>query len=206
MGITIPFWVHEHCRKNEGTRNPRLQRMKTNGYTLAKRDRGKHCFPSSALVRTPRGYEMICKLNTGDSVICYDELSGAFAAREVTRRIDYPAAILWDIHMVGLPVPVATTASHPFLTTSGWKCAIQLSPGDQLIAFDERGGFKHETVLSVENTDRRQAVYNLHTAGDHTYIVDGLIVHNFVYFRTFRTHWHRLFIDPPQKAATRHAA
>jgi Pretoxin HINT domain len=132
--------------------------MKTNGYTLAKRDRGKHCFPSSALVRTPRGYEMICKLNTGDSVICYDELSGAFAAREVTRRIDYPAAILWDIHMVGLPVPVATTASHPFLTTSGWKCAIQLSPGDQLIAFDERGGFKLRQCFRLRTqTDGKQS-------------------------------------------------
>ena len=179
--------------------------MKTNRYT-ARRRRGKHCFPSSALVRTPRGYEVICKLNAGDSVICYDELSGTFATREVTRRIEYPAAILWNIRMVGLPVPVATTASHPFLTTSGWKSAIQLSPDDQLIAFDERGGIKHETVLSVEITDRLQAVYNLHTAGDHTYIVDGLIVHNFVDFRTFRTHWHRLFIDQPEKAATRRAA
>jgi Pretoxin HINT domain len=180
--------------------------MKTNGYTPAMRDRGKRCFPSSALVRTPHGYEVICKLNAGDSVICYDELSGTFGAREVTRRIEYPAAILWDIRMVGLPVPVATTASNPFLTTSGWKSAIHLAPSDQLIAFDEHGGVKHETVLSVDVTDRRQAVYNLHTAGDHTYIVDGLIVHNFVDFRTFRTHWHRLFIDPPQKAARRHAA
>jgi Pretoxin HINT domain len=180
--------------------------MKTNGYTATKRDRGKHCFPSSALVRTPQGYELICKLNPGDLVICYDELSGTFPAREVTRRIDYPAAILWNIHIVGLPLPVATTASHPFLTTSGWKSAIQLASGDQLVAFDEHGGTKHETLLSVEITDRRQAVYNLHTAGVHTYIVDGLIVHNFLYFRRFRTYWHRLFIDQPEKAATRRAA
>jgi hypothetical protein len=51
-------------------------------------------------------------------------------------------------------------------------------------------------VTEVVATERRESVHNLHTVGEHTFVVSGFVAHNFTRFRALRTWWHRLFIDP----------
>jgi Pretoxin HINT domain len=162
---------------------------------------GRTCFPSSALVKTPHGWKEIGKLKAGDFVICYDHSTGAFAPRQVTRKLDHSPTLLWNVYTSGAEQPVATTANHPFLTASGWKNASKLVPGDQLTTYDDASGIRPATVLSVERTGTKDVVHNLHTAGEHTYIVAGFIVHNFAYFRRLRSFWHRLFIDERHNSA-----
>jgi hypothetical protein len=39
-------------------------------------------------------------------------------------------------------------------------------------------------------------VYNLYTAGEHTFVVEGIVVHNFSHLRVLRTWMHRLLVEP----------
>jgi hypothetical protein len=46
------------------------------------------------------------------------------------------------------------------------------------------------------STEPAEPVYNIHTTGEHNFIADGVVAHNFTEFRRLRTLFHRLFIDP----------
>jgi hypothetical protein len=50
-------------------------------------------------------------------------------------------------------------------------------------------------VRGVETAGRREPVYNLFTTGEHSYVVDGFVAHNFTHLRVLRTWWHRLVLD-----------
>ncbi len=51
------------------------------------------------------------------------------------------------------------------------------------------------SVAKIVLTNTYEPVFNLYTEGEHTFIADGSVVHNFSYFRTLRTVFHQLFID-----------
>ena len=51
-------------------------------------------------------------------------------------------------------------------------------------------------VVEVLTEPGPEPVYNLYTAGEHSFIVEGCVVHNFTTMRVVRTWLHRWFIDP----------
>jgi hypothetical protein len=90
---------------------------------------------------------------------------------------------------------------HTFLTPHGWVSAYQLLPGQELMTMDAAGSAR---VLSVRPTGRGEQVHSLYTTGDHNYVVQGCVAHNFKAFRTLRMWWHRLFVDwRTERAAAR---
>lgn len=154
-------------------------------------DGGTTCFPSSTPVLTPGGWVKIGDLQTGDSVVSYHEETGQTRIRRVTKRLDHQLAQIWEVGIQGTSDVIPTTACHPFLTRRGWILASRLRAGDELITLNGS-----ERVNSVRKTDRFEAVHNIFTTVEHTFIVQGhVVVHNFAYFRTLRSWWHRLFID-----------
>jgi hypothetical protein len=85
------------------------------------------------------------------------------------------------------------TAEHPIMTKQGWKAIDQihakkfepqlskiligdLSIGDEILCQDG----SYMTITSIEKYEEQpqQRLYNLLLDGDHTYYVNGLLVHN----------------------------
>jgi len=141
------------------------------------------CFPASAKVLTPRGYRSIASLNVGDSVI-----SGKMRVETVTKKLTHSPAEVLCVFIEGRANPLRTTHHHTLLTKRGWLRADQMRVGDELVG-PNAGRVARFGVQAAE------PVYNLHTTGDHTFVVEGVVAHNFTEFRGLRTMWHNLFVD-----------
>ena len=141
------------------------------------------CFPASAKVLTPRGYRPIASLREGDSVV-----SGKMRVETVTKKLSYGASEVFCVMLEGRSAPVRTTRHHTFLTKRGWLRADRMRVGDEMIG-PNAGRVTGFAVQAAE------PVYNLHTTGDHTFVVEGVVAHNFTELRALRTAWHQLFVD-----------
>lgn len=148
---------------------------------------GKRCFVGGTPILTPDGWRPISELRKGDKVVSYDKSSGTTRIRDIKARRDHKRALIWEIHLTERDQPICTTDSHSFLSNHGWRRTNQLSPGDILITVEN----EKAVVKSVVETDRTEPVFNLITEGEHIYIAQGCVAHNFTYFRRIRMLWHR---------------
>jgi hypothetical protein len=96
-------------------------------------------------------------------------------------------AQLWEIVTDGSSTPITTTRHHLFLTQRGWMQARRLRRGDEL----QTANSLRSQVVEVRKTEVLAPVHNLITEGEHTFIADGCIVHNFAYCRALRTWLHQ---------------
>jgi hypothetical protein len=154
------------------------------------------CFPSTVLVRTPKGWEEIGTLAAGDEVMGFDSHAKTISVRRIAKRLVHPATTLWEVRTSLADLPIMTTGGHLFLTRSGWRSTSAIGTGDQIVTVDDAFQPSLARVISVRKTGRREPVYNLYTTIDHTYIAGGCVVHNFSHFRLLRTWLHRFFVDP----------
>ena len=84
---------------------------------------------------------------------------------------------------------------HPLMTTEGWGAfnpdcivveeewkgkLVKIDIGTKLIVMDQSGNLSEEliTSLQTEIRDYNYTIYNLMLDGDHTFIVEGVVVHN----------------------------
>lgn len=101
------------------------------------------CFPAGTLVDTPHGPRAIETINTGDSVLTYDEVSGTIKTGRVGELYRNPApARMVEIRAAGRVI--TCTANHPFLTRRGWINAEFLDTADELYCLHE----PHESAES----------------------------------------------------------
>lgn len=147
------------------------------------------CFPATARVLTATGPRPIADVEPGDLVISYRP-DGTTCVRPVTRKLAHGEC---TIHRVVLDRGVAlrATANHRVLTTRGWLKVRDLHPGDEVVRPEDRS-----VVVEVQAEPKPEPVYNLYTAGEHTFVVEGVVVHNFTHLRVLRTWMHRLLVDP----------
>ena len=75
---------------------------------------------------------------------------------------------------------IDATEGHPFRTAEGWRDAILLKKGGELILKGEHGEPKSIQIADVKVEDRRLTTYNLEVANAHTFFVgeDAVLVHN----------------------------
>ena len=72
---------------------------------------------------------------------------------------------------------VKCTEDHKFLTDRGWVNAIKLSEYDRVKVFRKSSmNFKVKDVILIE--ENHDYVYDLTVAEDHSYVANGIIVHN----------------------------
>lgn len=148
------------------------------------------CFPATAMVATPRGDVSIAQLDRGDDVWGWDRRAGLCRCR-VTARLVHEAARLWRIGLDG-GGEIMTTRGHSFLSARGWLRTERLAAGDAILT----AGDAPRVVVQVAPAEIVTRVYNLHTSGPHTFLVDGVVAHNFTHLRSLRTLVHRLLLDP----------
>ena len=149
----------------------------------------RSCFPATAIVDTPDGGVFIAELRPGDVVWSFERGRGRVRAR-VTRRIAHPPAVLWTVSGADGTACTAT-GNHRLLTTAGWQRVDRLCVGDVLLRLDGQ-----TRICTVGPCGRREPVYNVHTTGPHTVIIDGCIAHNFSTLPALQVLLHRLFVDP----------
>lgn len=142
----------------------------------------------------------IDEIREGDFVVGHDGSANRVVG------IERPALGGRRLHAMDGGAPFVT-AEHPFLTTCGWKSVDpaataaeqdtlrvgRLSPGDRLLVASRvrvavLAGTTEEaevelverplTTLDAHEDDPRTTVYNLHLEGGHTFIANGLVVHN----------------------------
>jgi RHS repeat-associated protein len=75
---------------------------------------------------------------------------------------------------------LTATDGHPFKTTDGWRDAILLKKGGQLLLKGEGDSEQTLEISSVTHRTETQTTYNLEVANAHTFFVgvDGVLVHN----------------------------
>lgn len=110
------------------------------------------CFPAGTLV-DGKSIEFI---RVGDMVTAFDENTGKFYQRKVTRTFKNPK----PSHMVSLDIKghhvLNCTSEHPFWTKRGWVKAGELTPNDEVLFNDkmhnlrERSGFNRVQKKTVE--------------------------------------------------------
>ena len=71
-----------------------------------------------------------------------------------------------------------TTAEHPLaLATGGIRLAGEVRPGDSLLVWNKRR-LESAEVLALHADQDFQPVFNLEVGAPHTFIADGVVVHN----------------------------
>ncbi len=76
---------------------------------------------------------------------------------------------------------IQATAGHPFKTREGWRDAVLLKKGGQLLLGGEADAAeRYATILEIREEVKTTAVFNLEVANLHTFFVgvDGVVVHN----------------------------
>lgn len=154
------------------------------------------CFPAGTMV----GDKAIETLKSGDVVPSYDEDREEFVDKKVANVMKSKPVEMVRVHLSN-GESIDCTSGHPFLTTSGWKPAKLIS--GCMVRYDDR----HEIPVEKEagsqegivpdwigvdyieilqpGSDRRFGgvcpdgfVYNIEVEDTHTYVVNGVVVHN----------------------------
>ncbi len=76
---------------------------------------------------------------------------------------------------------IQATAGHPFKTSEGWRDAVLLKKGGQLLLGGEADAAeRYTTILEIREEVKTTAVFTLEVANLHTFFVgvDGVVVHN----------------------------
>ncbi len=90
---------------------------------------------------------------------------------------------------------IQATSGHPFKTREGWRDAVLLKKGGQLLLGGEGGGDQdgqedkqaYATITDIQEEVKTTSVFNLEVSNLHTFFVgvEGVVVHNgVVYCRT----------------------
>lgn len=145
---------------------------------------GSPCFAVGTLISTVDGQKPIEEINIGDQVYTHTGMT-----RMVKEIFIRPYKQTYKIKFEGYEA--VCTANHPFLIRHGrtladkpeWIAAEDIKEGDYVASLLEKrtiylnrtySWHKFESITE----DKMQAVYNLEVVKDHSYIANGMVVHN----------------------------
>lgn len=149
----------------------------------------KSCFPATARVSTPTGTKPIVDLKPGDMVTSYRS-DGTTTTQPITHKLEHGNSPICCV-VLNDGTNLRVTSNHTVLTNRGWLRVNKLHQGDCIIQPHGNAG-----VIKVSQEQIQEPVYNIYTAGEHTFVVDGVVVHNFTILRVLRTWFHQWLIDP----------
>ncbi|MBH2016116.1 MAG: RHS domain-containing protein [Burkholderiales bacterium] len=133
----------------------------------------------------------IAQLQVGDEVLAFSEWASPIGASGGDARLTYEKVV--DVftshqpqHVVHLTLAsgesLQATEGHPFLTREGWRDAILLKRGGQLLLKGDGAGDASDwqTIADVRLEKKALPVFNIEVANSHTYFVgeEGALVHN----------------------------
>lgn len=145
------------------------------------------CFPGDTFIATPKGQTRIDTLKVGDSVYAFDSIKREFRIRNITKVFKNPKpAKMVHIRALGGFV-VTSTENHPFFVCKNksetlWLEATNIKIGDEVLVTDAYLNYVWSEVVEINNNVSvdfaPRHVYNLEVEEFHTYIANGIVVHN----------------------------
>lgn len=132
------------------------------------------CFPAGTMIDGVP----IEQIRPGDTVRAFDEKTGTIVLSKVVRTMRNPApAEMVRVRVAGWEL--VCTQGHPFFTQRGWVHAAHLLETDRL-ALSKRGNFFTWVQVASVTTEGATCgeVFNFEVENQHTYIANGVIVHN----------------------------
>ncbi len=139
------------------------------------------CFTAGTRVAMADGSEQpIETIAKGNLVMAYDESTDAFAVSEVLKthtNIEVSALRITLDNQRAFTV----TPRHRFFIHGEWVRAEDMQPGQLCLSYTPahtEGNRQYSSVKSIEAVELNEPVYNLTVARYHTYIAEGLVVHN----------------------------
>ncbi|MCF7815554.1 MAG: hypothetical protein K9M10_02220 [Candidatus Pacebacteria bacterium] len=148
------------------------------------------CFPKSTLIETPSGKIPIGDLSEGEMVLSYKK--GILVPRRITRKLVHEPAPLVNVTFESDDVGMICTLGHSFMTDKGYQSIKKLSPGDSIMRISSSKA-AHSCIKSIAPTGTTEPVFNLYTQGEHNFIADGCVAHNFTHFRMLRVVMHDIY-------------
>ena len=146
------------------------------------------CFVAGTMVdvvdKAGNNYKKDIKdIQKGDAVLALNENTLIVRPRLVTKKIiDPDGQPLLRLHINGIQETIDVTHAHPFYVKEKqdkWVPAADLQPGDTLTRYiPELNELVEVTVGSIEELRHLEPTYNIEVEIDHTYIVNGIVVHN----------------------------
>ena len=143
------------------------------------------CFSAGTLVRLADNTSIpIEQITVGTTILSYDQENKRFVSADVIAMYAHKHATnIVDMYFSS-GIKITVTDDHPFLTTEGWKVIKPKMPewkipllheGDEIIN-DRNEVIKLEKIVHRDDLDI--TVYNCEIETYHTYLVEGLVVHN----------------------------
>ena len=126
------------------------------------------CFIAGTQVSTPSGFVPIEQLKVGDDVQSVNS-RGEIVLATVTKTFRTIAG-----GYLLLNGRIGVTKDHPFNVAGEWLEVGSISIGDELRATDGLPRVVH----SIEPVAKNVRVFNIEVGGDHTFLVQGVLVHN----------------------------
>ena len=126
----------------------------------------------------------ISQLKIGDKVLAKSEWKPeeeSLSYEPITDIISTPDSVQKWVHLtLADGKTIDATESHSFNTPEGWRDAILLKKGCQVILKGENGEAKSIEIADVRVSERCLTTYNLEVANAHTFFVgeDAVLVHN----------------------------
>jgi predicted lipid-binding transport protein (Tim44 family) len=141
---------------------------------LAVHNKGGGCFPAGTGIATPKGQRPIEALAAGDEVLSIDPEGRT--VRSLVKTILINKGPLLTIKTAGGSLPA--TEDHPISLGEGrFRPAGDLRPGNRITRWKE-GRLVAQKVREVDFGLKEGLVFNLEVEGPHTFIAEGVVVHN----------------------------
>lgn len=172
---------------NEEWAGPRAHKSQPEAYNLkAGSDTHRRtvgaCFPASAELITLTGRKNISEITQGEKVLTWDISSDSLMFTEVMWRACHGDRNIFEICLLN-GKKIRTTPNHTFLCNRGWLRADELKTGDRLINQDKC----FSEVYNCKITEDHEPVFSIITYKTNTFLVDGIVAHNFTEFRTAKS-------------------
>lgn len=139
---------------------------------------GSPCFTADTLVLTDNGYKPIVEVKVGDMV-----LDHKLGYSMVTNFFKQGKKEIWEIEADFIKRPIRTTSNHRFYVKTSDSAKPRWIECNKLklaykLALVNNSEIKWIPINSITNTHKFEEVYDIEVENTHSFIANGVIVHN----------------------------
>ncbi len=136
------------------------------------------CFTENMLVSLSNGQKVTIKdVKEGDKVLAFDNQKQTFIANYIVKKYERTVDGYLVIKLEN-GITLEVTQEHPILKDNlVFVKAKNLKVGDS-VSTNSGGKLELAEVISITTVNQTVSVYNVETADNHTFIVEGVVVHN----------------------------